>query len=282
MLQELLGWNKNIQSNVVNEYKPTPSPKTSKLYNVYSRQNTEKLPQHQGYWPNDTEDEESDDEPLTEKCLVLDLDETLLHTYMNFSERPYADEFDALNIMKKPDCLDIRRRCYAISLYDDGGKRGEGHKSVYWGIKRPYLHDFLITCFTYFKKVAVWSAGQKDYVQEVCDVLFQDLYPPAVTYSRDECDEQRELSEKPLLRMINEFPDDMGFYNTLVLDDRETTFSYHNPRNAILIPEYKPEPTVQSLRQEDHRLKELTQWLLSEEVINAPDVRKLDKTKIFR
>lgn len=220
-------------------------------------------------------------EPLTRKWIVLDLDDTLIHSFVDDEDTTEGSDFQSLKLNTRPDCLDLRYRSYAVPVHDAGTRRGEGRKTIFWGIKRPYLQDFLTTCFSYFEGVAVWSAGQKEYVHEICNDIFRDLFPPHVVFTWDDCDHRKNKAEKPLASMISKYPDLMSLENTFVLDDRESTFADHNPENAILIPEFQPVATIHGLRSDDKCLRDLTSWLLRPEVIQAADVRKLDKTGIF-
>lgn len=240
-----------------------------------------------------SEDEYSDDEmeleeemynlkePLTKKCIVLDLDETLVHTYIDDDDDKSASEFNQLKIPSRSDCLDLRQRCFNLDLMEYGGKRGQGSKKIYWAMKRPYLDDFLKTCFNYFTNVIIWSAGEFEYVHKICDKIFADYYMPDAIYTRDDCVLNNGNNEKPLKKLFNEFPE-MNPRNTLIIDDKPWTFENCNPDNAVLIPGFEPKPELSSLREEDERLKEVIQWLLLPGTINSNDVRRLSKEKIFQ
>jgi len=75
---------------------------------------------------------------LTDKCLVLDIDETLVHTF---------DDGERINknmIWNDPNLLELRRRIYEIELIDIAGIRGKGDYYKMSGIMRPYLKNILI------------------------------------------------------------------------------------------------------------------------------------------
>lgn len=217
---------------------------------------------------------------LTKKCVVLDLDETLVHTYLDDEDDKSATDFVKLKIPGRADCLDLRQRCFNIDLMDYGGKRGEGSKKIYWAVKRPYLDDFLKTCFNYFNIVVVWSAGEKEYVHKICEKIFADFFAPDMILTRENCDNSNGNHEKPLKKLYNELPE-MNPKNTLIIDDRRTT-SEANPDNLVLVPPFEPKPQIESLRTEDDRLKQIMQWLLKPETINSNDVRRLSKQIIFQ
>lgn len=94
--------------------------------------------------------------PLTDKCIILDLDETLVYSNQNI------ETLHSFNIYKNPKHLHLRKRIYRLKMYDVIDKKGNGVITELWGITRPYLKEFLIMCFNYFRIVAVWSAGQKN------------------------------------------------------------------------------------------------------------------------
>ena len=111
------------------------------------------------------------DKPLTDKCIVLDLDETLVHS----NSQPDINLLKELKLITDPQNMDLRNRVYKITMDDVVSKRGAGDKTEMWGIFRPGVRQFLIDCFTYFKIVIVWSAGRRNYVHTIVDKLFDGL-----------------------------------------------------------------------------------------------------------
>ena len=73
----------------------------------------------------------------------------------------------------------------------------------------------------------------------------------------------------------------IGLENTFIIDDRLSVFQEPNPNNGIQIPAYKPLFNENSFRNNENSLIELKNWFMKPEVINAKDVRTLDKSKIF-
>lgn len=221
------------------------------------------------------------EKPLTDKCIVLDLDETLVHSYGEGN----IDLLKELKIFSDPKNYDLRERCYKITMEDVVHRKGTGDKTEMWGILRPYAREFLITCFSYFKIVIVWSAGKKNYVHSIVDYLFKDIRRPLVVFTFDDVEK---LSNNILIKPLNKLPKNipglekyMSLENTFIIDDRLTVFQEPNPDNGIEIPPYKPAFNLNSLRSDDIALKQLVNWLMKPEVMNAKDVRKLDKKKIF-
>lgn len=216
---------------------------------------------------------------LTDKCIVLDLDETLIHSFENIYD------LDNLKIYTSPSLLNLRKRIYSMQLDDVIDKKGKGTITELWGISRPFIREFLINCFSYFKIVAVWSAGQRKYVEAIVDYLFRDLKRPHVIYTYDDCNQlDNRLLVKPLQKMINNVPGlnkYMSLKNTFIIDDRYSTFSNVNLTNGILIPPYKPYPNIVSLNSNDIALRQLSNWLLRPDVMESDDVRTLNKSDIF-
>lgn len=217
--------------------------------------------------------------PLTDKCIVLDLDETLVHSNLET-----IDELIELGIFSDPKLMDLRKRIYKITMDDVVHDKGYGDKTEMWGIVRPHVKEFLIMCFSYFKIVAVWSAGKNKYVHSIVDYLFKDIRRPHVIYTYDDCENINSTDKtliKPLSKMINNVPGldrYMSLDNTFIVDDRLSTFKSINPSNGILIPPYEPEFTIESMRKDDLALKQLINWLMHTRYEN---VEKLDKTHIF-
>ncbi len=216
-------------------------------------------------------------EPLTDRTIVLDLDETLVHTFEDL------DSLKRLRIFHDPELLDLRERTYVLSLDDVVTRRGSGIETKMWGVTRPHLKEFLLFCFTYFKIVAVWSAGQKRYAESIVDFIFSDLKSPRVVYSWNECDRSSIYLKKPLIKMIEQekLSDIMSLHSTIVLDDKTTTFS-NNFSNGILVPVYHPEPSIRGIKQDDIFLKQMMTWLMKDEIRSASDIRMVDKTNITR
>ena len=160
-------------------------------------------------------------------------------------------------------------------------KKGQGVKTEMWGITRPHIREFLIGCFSYFKVVAVWSAGRNKYVNSIVDYLFRDLPRPVVIYVYDHLERlPNNTFIKPLSKMINSVPGlnkYMSLENTFIVDDRLTVFQEVNPNNGIQIPAYKPAFNIESLRSDDIALKQLMRWFYESEVMNSKDVKTLYK-----
>ncbi len=214
--------------------------------------------------------------PLTNQNIVLDMDEMAVHTFhIGLTDKTRE------KIFTDPKNLDIRSRFYNYHIWDwsDPTKKGQGMKSEIWGVTRPHLNKFLVWCFTYFKRVIVWSAGRKEYVYGLVDILFRDIAMPHMILTFNDCSNKSQCYSKPLKVIFDEVPE-VTAKNTLIADDRDHNF-IPNPDNGILVPAYSPKPNFSDVRTDDPALLQLMKWYQTKEVINSTDVRTLDKTKIF-
>lgn len=223
---------------------------------------------------------DADDIPstsITNKCVVLDLDLTLVSTQESL------ESLKALNILSDPTLIPLRNRIYYL-VVEDYETPGGGEKYEFWGVTRPHIYDFLIFCFSYFKIVAVWSAGKRKYVEAIVDHIFKDLPKPHVMFTSENVEMvSGNALGKPLIKMIESndvLRRNMSLKNTFAVDDNSMTFSM-NPGNGILIPAYDPASSIDALSRDDPTLLQLKYWLLQPEVVNAKDVTILDKSKIF-
>jgi hypothetical protein len=223
---------------------------------------------------------------ITDKCIVLDLDETCLHTVEGF------DKLIQSGIMTKSEFYPIRNRLYKFNIVDVVTPSGTGEITQVWGVKRPGLDEFINFCCGYFRGVMVWSAGKYKYVHAITEkVIFKNSKCcPKTIFTFNDC----EISNRHYVkRLSNMFSHESvkGFMtpsNTFVLDDRQYTFSL-NTGNGILIPEYYPKLSgkidtidpIKVLNDKDDALQKLQIWLMNPLIREAADVRSIDKSRIF-
>ena len=204
--------------------------------------------------------------------LCLDLDNTLIYT---ITDPRIISKID----LNDPD---IKKRCRLINIVDilDNDKKGIGNVTKMLVIFRPYLFEFLDFSKKYFSDIIIWSAGQDRYVKAIDYLIFPNEKPgqiPSKIFSYADCvflydgTTFKELKEKNL-----------DLKKTLVLDDREDTFS-KNKENGILIPIYCPLKnetlTKNDIMKDDKSLLYFIEWLKKNN--NSDDVRKLKKENIF-
>lgn len=215
--------------------------------------------------------------PMTDKCVILDLDQTLIATQEDLR---FLNEF---NVLSNQELLSIRNRIYYLTI-EDLEKPGIGSNYTFWGITRPHVREFLIFCFSYFKIVAVWSAGKKPYVEAIVDFIFKDLPYPHIIFTHDDIEiDSGGHVIKPLIKMIESNPvlkRQMTLQNNIAIDDNIMTFS-RNPGSGVAIPEYNPIMNINTLLSDDPTLLQLKYWLLTPEVVNNKDISLLNKSEIF-
>jgi TFIIF-interacting CTD phosphatase-like protein len=204
--------------------------------------------------------------PYATKSIVLDLDETLVHTL----EDKFNSDFDAFLHETGEGVLEIKTRLYDINI--------AGSRCV--GIIRNGVKEFLTYCFQNFKNVVVWTAGTYHYAKEICRIIFKGLPPPTIMFSRDDCVLRSDFREKPLAKLINAYPNNgMTLLNTIIIDDNSYSFEHCNPQNGILVPHYTEsyydEPFSSFSRKKDNVLRSLINWFETPGFKNNTDVGKL-------
>lgn len=211
--------------------------------------------------------------------IVLDIDQTLVHTHGDINN------FDMLNIYKKAKRVKLRKKLYSMKLYDVSVEDGTGDEIYLAGIYRNYLKEFLDFVMEHYN-VIIWSAGRMKYVHTMVDKMFPiGSKRPHIVYTYDDCDIGKEdYLKKPLKKLYNDSRIkhlNMNETNTLVVDDREDTFSL-NKKNGIQIPEFESDMTAEEIDfHPDIALLQLIAFLKKPEVMNCKDVRTLEKRNIF-
>lgn len=205
---------------------------------------------------------------VTDKCVILDLDETLIHTF----------EDDTILRKLQPHKIPaLRPRIYHRHI-DEFNDRFE-----IWGVMRPHLEEFLDFCFAYFKVVAVWSAGTTRYVEEIVDMIFPADSPPHVIFTRSDCEIIDDVTKKSLFKMIETealLNSVMTPENTIIIDDRCDVWDVC-PLNVVQIPAYVPLPTIEMLSKDDIALDQIRWWLSQPEIIELKDTRLVSRSSVF-
>jgi hypothetical protein len=201
------------------------------------------------------------------KHLVLDLDETLVHTF---------DAKDDLASFANQLTPEQRKRIYMIDF--PGG-------DTLWGYVRPYVEDFLKVAFNEFESVGVWSAGTQYYVTNIVQVVFKDQSPKFVM-SRNQCNELKIKTEeipcrfKPLEVIYHTYPDHNPT-NTVIVDDRHDICAL-NCMNNIRIPEFIIHSQNHYTMVNDITMLTLARWFQTEEFRGASDVRLVKSRSPFK
>ena len=218
----------------------------------------------------------SNPQPLSKYSVVLDLDETLVHSYADDT----INQLNSLGIYSNPNFMSLRQRTYFLN----SNQPLIGEYTYIWGIKRPYTEYFLNFCFSYFQSVIIWSAGSPVYVPHIVDMLFIDLPAPHKVYTIEQCEDTRYGDyHKPLRKLINQERHlNLSLEHLLIIDDKWSNM-LENTNNGIVIPPYSPIPNINQLAEteNDTALQDIAIWLMRNEVLNAHDIREVDKSNIF-
>jgi len=146
--------------------------------------------------------------------LVLDLDETLIHT---------------VEVTKKFSNQLSKAVDFYFRIEDQW----------YWVVKRPGLDLFLDFVFKYFK-VGIWTAGDKEYAKHICKNIlsYSQLKQIQFIYSRNFChlEQNPPAFSKPLNKLFDLYPE-LNEKNTVMLDNNLNVMKY-NQHIGINIPDF--------------------------------------------
>lgn len=179
---------------------------------------------------------------MDKKLIILDLDETLIHSSMLVEKM--GNEFDF--------------------MVDN-----------YFVYKRPYVDMFLNYCKNNFQ-VAIWSSGSEDYVTYITSKLFNKPEELNFVWSRKRCTLKvsegysfSEFTNEPLLLKNLKKVKKKGFdlKHVIVIDD---SFKCHikNYGNLIHVSSFEGDP-------QDRELLNLMKYL--DILINEPNIRAIEK-----
>lgn len=223
----------------------------------------------------DSSKKTSSQQNYPEYGIVLDLDETIIHTYPNTEgyKKLYSENRKLFNKLSNSGTINVIN-------YDFG----DVNDDRLWFIVRPGLKEFLKALDKYFTKVIIWSAGTKEYVDDVVDIIFDNLTPPDKIYSRKDLLNKRDGSfEKPLRKIFRDIKT-LNLSNTLIIDNLESNFVYSNKYNGISIPHFQPtiNEIISNNGVNDRALFDLVDWFNDVEFNDDRDVREMEKRFIFR
>ena len=110
------------------------------------------------------------------------------------------------------------------------------------GVWRNHWKEFLETINQHFD-VAVWSAGEYEYVHLISDMI-KEIIPLKFVLTRDDCEELPDKNEvsiqKPFHKIFTHYPE-YTYENSVIIDDNSYV-AYNNPINHIGIIPFKGEP----------------------------------------
>jgi RNA polymerase II subunit A small phosphatase-like protein len=176
--------------------------------------------------------------------LILDIDETLIHT----------------------DSAPIE---YEKHLDFDFKFKGNSSKSLYYTKKRPYLDEFLKFAFENFN-VAIWTAAGAEYAEEILKGIGLDKSKLKFFYTQENC----------TIKLSYDYSDYYGVKNlnklkkkgydlnrVLIVDDKSET-AVNNYSNLIQV-----KPFTDDL--DDSELLKLISYL--ETIKDEPNYRRIEK-----
>lgn len=218
-------------------------------------------------------------------CAVLDLDSTLVNIFGHKSNW----ENVTLETRKK------NNRIIVVDLETE----------FMWGTKRPYITEFLESCFKTFDLFVVWSAGSKDYVEKIIGELFKECRlkrsvkgiavtvpkkgemvkafsqtPPEQTkqcpdyvFSRNDCvvtmsQDGQVVRQKPLSWLKTKIPE-LDLKRTLIFDDFQEVCE-QDILNHVHVDPW--EGDFETLTKRDTMLLDLSKWM-EKELPGKPDFR---------
>ena len=207
------------------------------------------------------------------RTLVIDIDQCMANAFILHP----CDS--VLTLAMLPENLKHRHRLITTCIRDADDPLGYDFAAV----KRPGLDAFLRFCETYFDCIIVWTAADCEYGHSMVREIYRDHRRPDLILTRDDVERYDEdgdmISFKPL-RVINAMrPGMIDLSWTFILDDTYTNFR-EDPGNALHIPQFMPD-IEDPFAGDDRCFLHLMEWLQRDEVRNAPDVRRLDKSSIF-
>ena len=234
----------------------------------------------------------------TNKVAVLDIDETMVHSFFETQEVAAVDQ---TGIWTRHDYSDVRRIAERANI-QNAGPPGEGRIDSIVVVFRPGLQSFLARLTRYTSMIIIWSAGRPKYVHRAKSLIFRDLPEPQMLLTSEQCKTHpvTKRTYKPLEYLFERYPGVICPENTLIIDNSPDNIG-PNHENGILIPDYLPIPALEwdeknprpthrdggvehsrpTITEDDDRLSRLMDWLETPEVMRADDVRKLDKSRIF-
>lgn len=219
--------------------------------------------------------------------IVLDLDSTLIWTFdddekEDFSEEDHANKLKKISLYSDPKKIELRKKIYRLDMLNSRGQ-ATGEKDVMYGVRRPYLDEFLDYIGENCNHIIVWTAGIRRYGDELSNRIFKNHRKPDLILTRaslketvDDEDGQIKECMKPLSDIYKIFVD-MNETNTIVVDDKKSTFN-DNPDNALHIDAFSCDlEEIDILNNGDDCLLKIIEWMETDEVKNCTDIRKINK-----
>ncbi|ESZ97558.1 hypothetical protein SBOR_2105 [Sclerotinia borealis F-4128] len=159
---------------------------------------------------------------LTQKTLVLDLDETLIHSMVHGGR------------MSTGHMVEVQ-----ITNFMGPGGVGPQHPILYYVNKRPYCDEFLRRVCKWYNLV-VFTASLQDYADPVIDWLEQERKFFSARYYRQHCT----FRNGAYIKDLSSVEPDLS--KVMILDNSPTSYLFHQD-NAIPIEGWINDPTDNDL-----------------------------------
>jgi len=149
--------------------------------------------------------------------IVLDLDETLIHTIV-------CD----------------RKRANLEKAADFNFQLGQDKETTYYVFKRPGINEFLTTVFKDFKRIGIWTAADSMYAKIVIKNIlnYQQIMRLDFVFSRNFCDHDRQGFYKPLSKIYAHYP--KWHPEETIMLDNSVPVMRQNPQNGLIAIDFLP------------------------------------------
>lgn len=206
------------------------------------------------------------------KYLVLDLDETLIHSFTS-SEQKWIMTRDISSLSRAVGYGNLSKIVFDYT--------GTYNEDVCYFAPRPGLRDFLDGISEIFTGVIVWSAGKELYVDRIVNKIFDELNYPVKVFDHSYLTFTDDGDFLKDLRKVYEHVPGANEKNTIIIDDKKSNFNL-NPLNGLCIKEFSPEREDVFDKLGDHYLINILSYFKSPEFLRCRDVRELDLDEISR
>lgn len=181
---------------------------------------------------------------LRRETVVLDIDETLLHTY--FAQVLNADQSRFLNELT---CAEVREN---IPVRERNFHFLPVGTQVHICQIRRGMWSMFENLISHRYNIVIWSAGELDYVNAVCNLIFGELkHTPLMVLCRNHCSIESPSSPyasllytKPLSMLKLHLPI-MPIEYCLLVDNRKENGVYF-PNQLVHVKDFNPTPWATS------------------------------------
>lgn len=206
--------------------------------------------------------------PSKGRVLVLDIDETLAHSYVNM--QMYNE------IIQDPKKYNlVRDQIYHSIIYCESGEKIICFE--FWGFFRPYLREMLQKASRHFEAIVIFTAGNRAYANQMTKLLFKGLPLPYAVFASEDLTRTPKGFHKSLTSLIPRLaPLKTDLSKMILVDDRIDNFE-EEPANGVLIPPFDVSGPDDPRLREDNALLRLSEWFSSLEFASATDLRKIER-----